>query len=607
MQLNARIKHKRDTASNWATKNPTPLDGEIIIVEATDGTTRLKVGDGSTKYASLPFVDEALATQVSANTSNISTLTNTKVTGVTSSKDGNVVVFDGTGGRLIKDSGKTLSSYLPLAGGTMTGDISWGTTKGQGLKWGTIGGKNPYMGYCTSSGDGTFVVGSLLGTTYQTGLALGGTSGNLLWKGAQVLTTDSTINASKVSGTVASAEKATKDASGNTITSTYATKTEVNAKANSATTLSGYGITDAYTKSQITDNFVQGIDCQGDSVNKDVNKMFDGKVYMVKSGSNCPGGSQYGVVMGLPYRKLNGNKMPDFGAQIFLPNGDDATKPNSMFFRTSLSETWNSWQEVATTAVATTSRNGLMSSTDKAKLDTIAEGIGSGGRKTFSSSDWVNNNNGIYVLAMSGVKSVAGVYKLVGDDYVQVGGVDVTLDGEIDYVTIRSSTPFDGVLDCCSAMSGIGQPYTLTDSDKNEIVSRITNSLAGRRTAFSSSNWKAVTGGYEYTVPTTDAVVAVYRLDSNIYTLVDTVDIKVSTSTGATTLFSAVAFDGCVQIAPVTISVQTPYVLTESDKAEIVTRCNTYTKAEIDALFNQCLTKAQYQAELADAIAVLNS
>lgn len=606
MQLNARIKHKRDTASNWATKNPTPLDGEIIIVEATDGTTRLKVGDGSTKYASLPFVDEALATQVSANTSNISTLTNTKVTGVTSAKDGNVVVFDGTGGRLIKDSGKTLSSYLPLAGGTMTGDITF-NTKGKGLKWTSSKNNNndtlsPYMGYCTSSGDGTFVIGSLLGTTYQSGLALGGSSGNLLWKGAQVLTSESTINASKVSGTVASADKANKDASGNTITSTYATKTEVNAKANSATTLSGYGITDAYTKSQSDSNFV--------GWNRgalDVDKLYNGGMYLVASGTNVPSGSQYGVVLSMPYRKLTGNTIPDYGAQIFIPNGDDNTKPNSMFFRTSLESSWNSWQEVATTAVATTSRNGLMSSTDKAKLDTIAEGIGSGGRKTFASSDWVNNNNGTYTLTANGVKSVAGVYKLVGDDYVQVGGVDIALDGQSDVATIRSSTPFAGVLDCCSAMSGIGQPYTLTDSDKNEIVSRITNSLAGRRTAFSSSNWKAVTGGYEYTVPTTDAVVAVYRLDSNIYTLVDTVDIKVSTSTGATTLFSAVAFDGCVQIAPVTISVQTPYVLTESDKAEIVTRCNTYTKAEIDALFNQCLTKAQYQAELADAIAVLNS
>lgn len=461
MQLNARIKHKRDTASNWATKNPTPLDGEIIIVETADSSTRLKVGDGSTKYNALPFVDEALATQISANTSNITTLTNTKVTGVTSSKDGNVVVFDGTGGRLIKDSGKTLDSYLPLAGGTMTGDITF--SDGKGVKWVTKSSKNPFMGYCTNSGDATFVVGSLDGTTYQTGLAIGGSSGNLLWKGNAVLTVASAINASKVSGTVASADKANKDANGNVITETY------------------------------------------------------------------------------------------------------------------------------------------LSRNDLAEM-----GIG-GERKVFATADWVNNNNKTYTLTVQGARSVAGVYKLVGDDYVQVGGVDIALDGQSNVATIRSSTPFDGVVDCVGLSSGVEQPYTLTDSDKNEIISRITNSLAGRRTAFAESNWVAVTGGYEYTVPTTDAVVAVYRLDSDTYTLVDTVDIKVSASTGTTKLFSIVAFAGCVQIAPVTISVQTPYVLTENDKAEIITRCDTYTKAEIDALFNQCLTKEQYQNELADAIAVLNS
>ena len=83
-----------------------------------------------------------------------------------------------------------LNNKLSTSGGTMTGSIAFGTTKGHGVSWGTIGSKTPYIGYCTSSGDGTFVVGSLLGTTYQTGLALGGTSGNLLWKGAKVLNTD---------------------------------------------------------------------------------------------------------------------------------------------------------------------------------------------------------------------------------------------------------------------------------------------------------------------------------------------------------------------------------------------------------------------------------
>ena len=47
----------------------------------------------------------------------------------------------------------------------------------------------PYIGYASDQVDGTFVVGSLLGTNYASGLAIGGGSGNLLWKGTKVATT----------------------------------------------------------------------------------------------------------------------------------------------------------------------------------------------------------------------------------------------------------------------------------------------------------------------------------------------------------------------------------------------------------------------------------
>ena len=60
---------------------------------------------------------------------------------------------------------------------------------GANLKWGTVNSKNPYIGYASDQSDGTFVVGSLLGTNYASGLAIGGGSGNLLWKGTKVATT----------------------------------------------------------------------------------------------------------------------------------------------------------------------------------------------------------------------------------------------------------------------------------------------------------------------------------------------------------------------------------------------------------------------------------
>lgn len=60
---------------------------------------------------------------------------------------------------------------------------------GANLKWGTVNSKNPYIGYASDQSDGTFVVSSLLGTNYASGLAIGGGSGNLLWKGTKVATT----------------------------------------------------------------------------------------------------------------------------------------------------------------------------------------------------------------------------------------------------------------------------------------------------------------------------------------------------------------------------------------------------------------------------------
>ena len=72
-----------------------------------------------------------------------------------------------------------LDDFLPLSGGTMNKDAA--------IKWASKSSKNPYMGYSsTGSDDGTFVIASLTGTTYNSGLSIGGSSGNLLWKGKKV-------------------------------------------------------------------------------------------------------------------------------------------------------------------------------------------------------------------------------------------------------------------------------------------------------------------------------------------------------------------------------------------------------------------------------------
>ena len=100
------------------------------------------------------------------------------------------------------DSGTSLQTLLDgklaLAGGTMTGYITFagGTTQAtiKGLKWNSISSKNPYIGYATDQTDGTFIVSSLLGTNYASGLAIDGGSGNLLYKGAVVLHADNWSN-----------------------------------------------------------------------------------------------------------------------------------------------------------------------------------------------------------------------------------------------------------------------------------------------------------------------------------------------------------------------------------------------------------------------------
>ncbi len=84
----------------------------------------------------------------------------------------------------------------------------------------------------------------------------------------------------------------------------------------------------------------------GSFSNSNINALYDMGIYSIQAGSNCPSGAQYGMVLTMPYRKAYTNTKPDYGAQIFLPDGDDPTVPNEMFFRTSLASTWNSWNKV---------------------------------------------------------------------------------------------------------------------------------------------------------------------------------------------------------------------------------------------------------------------
>ena len=108
---------------------------------------------------------------------------------------------DGTTANITVPTKASDVNALSLDGGTINKsktikmDAS-ANSDGANLKWGTVNSKNPYIGYASDQVDGTFVVGSLLGTNYASGLAIGGGSGNLLWKGAKVATTNDIPNVS---------------------------------------------------------------------------------------------------------------------------------------------------------------------------------------------------------------------------------------------------------------------------------------------------------------------------------------------------------------------------------------------------------------------------
>lgn len=105
----------------------------------------------------------------------------------------------------------------------------------------------------------------------------------------------------------------------------------------------------------------------------DCNACYDEGVYLIANGSNCPSGSQYGSLFVMPYRKPTGNTKPDYCTQIYLPNGDDSTAPNSMFYRTSLENSWNAWQEVATTSQIPTKTSQLTNDSSFATTSQIPD------------------------------------------------------------------------------------------------------------------------------------------------------------------------------------------------------------------------------------------
>lgn len=176
------------TEAGGATTNQIPTVNNGTLTIQKNGTTvktfSANQSGNVTANITVPTKVSEL-TNDSGFTSNAGTITGIKMNGASKGTSGVVDL-----GTVITADGGTINKSK-----TVKMDAS-ANSNGANLKWGTVNSKNPYIGYASDQTDGTFVVGSLLGTNYASGLAIGGGSGNLLWKGAKVATTSDIPNIS---------------------------------------------------------------------------------------------------------------------------------------------------------------------------------------------------------------------------------------------------------------------------------------------------------------------------------------------------------------------------------------------------------------------------
>lgn len=133
--LNARTMQKTSTEAEWQSVATTfqPLRGELCVYLMSDGSTKLKIGDGTTYVGALPFVADELKTQiqsveadVTAVEEDITTLEGSvsTVSGQVSTLSGQVSTLSGqvsTHTSQISTLNTQMSAKAPVASPSFTG------------------------------------------------------------------------------------------------------------------------------------------------------------------------------------------------------------------------------------------------------------------------------------------------------------------------------------------------------------------------------------------------------------------------------------------------------------------------------------------------------
>ena len=357
--INTRLRLKKDTSANWELNNPVLLDGEKIIVITNAGEVREKIGDGTKTYTQLPFTDEPLRTLISDKVDKVSgkgLSTNDYTTAEKNKLAG------------IAEGANKYTHPSTHAASMITQDSTHRfVTDAEKSEWNS----KPSTSVASSTANGLM--------SKDDKIKLDGIA-----TGANKYTHPTYI--SKTSGLY----KITVDGTGHVSAATAVAKSDI----------TGLGIPAQDTTYGVATTSSNGLMSSDDKTKLD------------------------GIAAG-----ANNYTHPSSHAATMITQ--DSTH---RFVTDSEKSTWNA---KASTAVATTDANGLMSSTDKTKLDGIATGA-----NNYSHPTYTTKASGLYKVTVDGTGHVSAATLASKSDITALGipGQDTTYSDMTGATTSAAGT-----------------------------------------------------------------------------------------------------------------------------------------------------------------------